>query len=156
MAAAPLLVAGCAQLQTANTYGEKAKVIAVRVNMRMVQQAAEAYAQDHTYLYPTQIDDDFKSHFENGNPSARLPGIAPINPFTGQSEWPVLGQQADLLEARSAAPTALKSGVIEYSPLNDGKSYAIRAGDESNLAIAGEGASKTLVISRDSYTKPTK
>ncbi|MCA9803028.1 MAG: hypothetical protein KC777_13750 [Cyanobacteria bacterium HKST-UBA02] len=156
LAVAPAVLSGCAQLKTANSYGEKAKTIVVKSNMQLVQNAAEEYARDHTYLYPTAVDDDFKSYFENGNPPAHLAGHAPTNPFTGQGEWPVLGKAEDLLQARSAPPTPLQPGVIEYSPLNEGKSYAIRAGDEQGMAIAGEGSSKTLVISRDTYTKPTK
>ncbi len=149
---------GCSQANIANSYNEKAKTIVVRANMKAVQNAAEKYSKDHIYLYPTKIDDEFKYYFSGGDPTAKKVGQAPTNPFTGTAEWPVLGNVSDLSVSRSAAPEALAAGTIEYSPLNNGKSYAIRGGGEDGKAIASDNAAAagtgTMVLSRDNYEKP--
>lgn len=137
-------------------YNEKAKTIGVKVNMKTVQTAAENYFKDHTYMYPTAIDDDFKSYFPGGDSVAKKPGTAPLNPFTGTGEWPILGTLANVEEARKATPDALVKGVIEYSPIDGGKNYGIRGGSETSKAITAEDASHmgTLVLSRDDFNKP--
>ncbi len=136
-------------------YNERAKTIGVKANMKVVQEAAEKYFKDHTYMYPTAIDDDFKSYFPGGDPVAKKPGKAPLNPFNGTGEWPIIGTLTNVEEARKVAPDALAKGVIEYSPIDGGKSYGIRGGAESGKAIQGESASNlsTLVLSRDDFGK---
>ncbi len=150
------VVSGCQQAQVADTYSERAKTIAVRANMVTVQAAAEKYFKDHTYMYPTMIDDDFKTYFPEGDPASKKEGKPPLNPFTGLGEWPILGSLTDLASARTATPTELKKGVIEYSPLESGKSYGIRAGADTGKAIHSEDAAQmgTLVLSRDDFQKP--
>ncbi len=144
---------GCAQLETANTYGEKAKTIVVKVNMKTVQVAVEKYFRDHAYKYPVQIDDEMKSYFSGGDPAKKTPGTAPRNPFTGETEWPALGTITDLQATRNGAPTSLKKGVIEYSPLDGGKSYAIRGGAENDMAVSAADGNNTVVLSRDDFEK---
>jgi hypothetical protein len=140
----------------ADSYNEKAKTIAVKANMRTVQNAAEKYSTDHTFMYPTQIDDDFKCYFPEGDPAAKKAGKAPLNPFTGTAEWPVLGSVKDLSAARAEMPVELGKGVIEYSPLDGGKSYAIRGGAENGKAVVGDSATAgSTVLSRDDFEKPS-
>ncbi len=136
-----------------DTINERAKTIVVRSNLNEVQKAAEKYFKDHTYMYPTAIDDDFKSYFEGGDPATKKPGKPPINPFTGNPEFPVLGTITDLAQARQAPPGDLKRGVIEYNALEGGKSYGIRGGDEKDKALHSEDAAQagTLIISRDTW-----
>lgn len=135
-------------------YNEKAKTIGVKENMKTVQAAVEKYFSDHTYMYPTVIDDDFKSYFQGGDSVAKKPGKPPLNPFTGTEEWPVMGKITNLEEARKAAPDTLGKGVIEYSPLDGGKSYGIRAGAETGKAVSSDQNNvATLVLSRDTFNK---
>ncbi|MBX3138976.1 hypothetical protein KF707_22305 [Candidatus Obscuribacterales bacterium] len=153
-----LATTGCAGggANVPDTINERAKTLVVRSNLLVVQKAAEKYFKDHTYMYPTAIDDDFKSYFEGGDPATKKPGNPPINPFTGNPEFPVLGTVTDLAQARQAPPSDLKRGVIEYSPLENGKSYGIRGGDEKDKAMHSEDAAQmgTLIISRDTW-KPS-
>lgn len=152
LAVAVFAVTGCGGNMD---YNERAKTIGVKANMKVVQTAAESYFKDHTYMYPTVIDDDFKSYFPGGDPVAKKAGKAPLNPFTGTADWPVLGTITNIEEARKATPDALIKGTIEYSPIDGGKSYGIRGGAETNKAITGDSASNmgTLVLSRDDYNK---
>ncbi len=151
-----LLIMGCHGVQVADTYNERAKAIAARANLDVVQSAAEKYAKEHLYMYPTKIDDDFKACFPEGDPASKKPGKAPINPFTGIGEWPVMGKITDLVTARATTPEQIGKGIIEYSSLEGGKNYAIRGGADTGKAMDAEDASHvgTLVLSRDTYKKP--
>lgn len=150
-----ILLTGCKGAQVADTYNERARAIAARANLEVVQAAAEKYAKEHLFMYPTKIDDDFKACFPEGDPASKKPGIAPINPFTGSPEWPVMGKVTDLATARALTPELIGKGVIEYSSLDGGKNYAIRGGADTGKAMDAEDASHvgTLVLSRDSYKK---
>ncbi len=152
-----ILLAGCQGAQVADTYNERARAISARANLEVVQNAAEKYAKEHLYLYPTQIDDDFKACFPEGDPATKKPGKAPLNPFTGNPEWPVIGKVTDLVAARTTTPEQIGKGVIEYSPINGGKDYAIRGGADTGKAMDAEDASHvgTLVLSRDTFKKST-
>lgn len=148
-----LLLSACQHFQVIDAYSEKAKTFVVKANMWKIKEAADNYSKDHLYMYPTQIDDDFKSYFAGGDPKAKKPGSAPINPFTGNPEWPIAGFLTSLEEARNVLPGPLKRGVLEYTSLEGGKSYAIRGGSELDKAIGAEDGGSdtpTLVISRDS------
>jgi len=142
---------GCGGGKVAETYDGRAKTIGVRANMVVVQEAAEKYFKDHTYMYPVTLDDDFKSYFPGGDSAAKKPGKPPINPFTGEAEWPVVGTITDLAQARSATPPAMKKGQLEYSAIDGGKNYGIRGGADTEKAIHSEDAAQmgTLVLSRD-------
>ncbi|HMP52153.1 MAG TPA: hypothetical protein PKD05_11435 [Candidatus Melainabacteria bacterium] len=147
------LTQGCQQAQMAGSYDGAAKNLAVKANMQRVQAAAEAYFRDHTYMYPAEINDDFKSYFPGGDPASKKPGSALTNPFTGQPEWPVIGTITDLTTARAGLPKALSKGVIEYSPINGGKSYAVRAGGFDDKEIPQMNSNSPLVLSRDNFEK---
>jgi hypothetical protein len=151
-----LAVTGCNRGNVAETYNERAKTIGVKANMKVVQAAAENYFKDHTYMYPTTLDDDFKSYFPGGDSVAKKPGKPPINPFTGLGEWPVVGAMTDLAKARLDTPTDMEKGKLEYNAIDNGKNYGIRGGSEASKAITSEDAGHmgTLVYSRDDYNKP--
>ena len=151
----PMALSSCAGLEVANSYSEKAKTLVVRSNMKKVQLAAEKYFGEHSYRYPTAIDDDFKSYFKASDDEGNESSNSLTNPFTGTEEWPVLGSVTDLEAARQQQPEALKRGTLEYSPIEGGKSYAIRGGAENDLAIADEEKGTTLVLSRDDFDRST-
>lgn len=147
------LVAGCKQAQVAGTFDGAAKNLAVKANMLRVQEAAENYFKDHTYMYPTELNDDFKSYFPGGDPASHKPGNALTNPFTGQSEWPQIGTIQDLKSARAGLPKTMAKGSVEYSPINGGKSYAIRGGGFDDKEVPQVNSNSPLVLSRDNYKK---
>ncbi|HEY9787818.1 MAG TPA: hypothetical protein V6D17_20695 [Candidatus Obscuribacterales bacterium] len=122
----------------------------ILANMTAVQWAAECYAEDHHGLYPTAIDDSFKKYFPGSDTAHTKAGLPLMNPATKKLEWPVLGSVQDPKKARFVEPSVMAPGKIEYSPINNGKDYAIRAGDARGKMIAkGHGAIKTLVLSKD-------
>ena len=143
-------VSSCAHqnVGVANSFDGEAKNLAVRANMKNTQAAAEAYFKDHTYMYPKEIDDEFKSYFPGGDVASKKPGNAFINPFTGQVEWPVLGSVTSVQAARSGPTKPLNKGVIEYSPIDGGKSYAIRGGGWDDKEITVAGSKMPMVLSR--------
>lgn len=115
----------------------KKKNEAVKENMRLVQSYVEQFAQDHKGIYPSNIE-DFKSYFPGGSPPL-VTGKPLINPFSPQSEWPVLGEVKDVSAARKTPPSGMGEGTIEYSPLSNGagttNGYAIRGGGYGQRAI---------------------
>lgn len=135
----------------AGDYNDKAKTFTVIANMKVVQNNAEKYMRDHGYMYPMQIDDEFKSYFDGGDIAAKKPGNAPINPFTGSGEWPVLGSLTDISKVKSDPPVMMPKGQIEYSPLDGGKGYAIRGGDEHGMTLVDPESKQVIVLSRDNF-----
>jgi hypothetical protein len=129
----------------------KAKEASVKANMRTAQIAAETYAVAHDGLYPTSVDKSFKAYFPGGNAEKNLEGRPPVNPFTGEPEWPVAGDITDVEAARKAEPSTLRAGAVEYSVIMDEQqqpvAYAIRGGAKGDTAIAGTSGSATLVLS---------
>ena len=123
-------VSACAKL-TDTEEGERAtrKEADVRDNMRLVQIAAEHFAGGHgANSYPTAIDDDFKSYLPGGVEGRTPSPVGLVNPFTAANEFPALGHITDPIAARDGARFALAPGKIEYSPLADGRGYAIVGG----------------------------
>ncbi len=126
---------------------------AVRRNMLKVKEAAEAYAAAHKGIYPASVTDEFKSYIA-GQPGKKAPdSAAPENPFNHKKEWPVNGNVRNVLEARAAYPEYMENGVIEYSCLDDGYTYAIRGGGLAMRTIASlyKGTSGTLVLSNAGF-----
>jgi TonB family protein len=125
---------------------QSAKVI---VHMHSVKMAAELYAVNHDGVYPLAIDDSFKEYLKagGGDPKSRWPMV---NPFTYRVEWPIPGRVLDVARLRASRPSPLPPGVVEYSPVANGQSYAIRGGGPNGRALPGtwEG-SATLVLSTD-------
>lgn len=135
----------------AGDYNDKAKTFTVIANMKVVQNNAEKYMRDHGYMYPMQIDDEFKSYFEGGDTAAKKPGNAPINPFTGSGEWPVLGSLTDVPKVKADPPVMLPKGQIEYSPMEGGKAYAVRGGDEHGMTLVDAETKQVIVLTRDNF-----
>lgn len=142
------LVAGTVGALTITTcaFAGDVKDQIVRANMRTVQLAVESYALDHDGLFPKAIDDDFKT-FMPGAEYRKAAPDGPTNPFSTKKEWPILGSISDVANARASAPPALASGKIQYSCIDNGKSYAIVGGGHDGKALPGEGKDKTLVLS---------
>ncbi|HEY9871299.1 MAG TPA: tetratricopeptide repeat protein, partial [Candidatus Obscuribacterales bacterium] len=125
---------------------QNAKVI---VHMHSVKMAAELYAVNHDGAYPLAVDDSFKEYLKAGagDAKSRWPMV---NPFTYRVEWPITGRVLDVARLRASRPSPLPPGVVEYSPVANGQSYAIRGGGPDGRALPGtwEG-SATLVLSTD-------
>lgn len=75
-------------------FAERARRVSVKNNMHVVQTSLEAYAVDHNGNYPgdesdwTDNTDIFYAYFPGGDPigsnGSPIPGVAPINPYTGE------------------------------------------------------------------------
>jgi hypothetical protein len=99
--------------------------------MRNTQVAAEHYAADHGSInYPTSIDDMFKTYFAGGEGGRRPAPVGPVNPFTGENEFPYLGtaRAKSAEEIRRSKRIEIQRGKVEYIPLEGGKGYAIIGG----------------------------
>lgn len=129
--------------------------VAVRNNMRITQVAAESYANDSAGEFPKEINDAFKSYFPGGPGDGQKVGKArgPVNPFTGQPEWPKLGNLTDVKSVRSKPPSYVgPAGTIEYSPIADPKtgainSYSIRGANKDGVSLSDTAANTSLVLS---------
>jgi hypothetical protein len=132
----------------------------VRDNMESVQLAVESYANDTMGVYPSKLDDALKTYFTGGSldgmfdvgdrKSKNVAGKPPVNPFTGRSEWPVIGKPvSDVIALRKQTQYYLAPGVIEYCPVfnADGvcHSYVIRAGG-ANSAVTARPTSQFIAI----------
>lgn len=113
----------------------------VRANMRAAQIGAEHYAADHGSVnYPTTIDDVYRSYFPGGT-EGRIPSqVGPVNPFTSVNEFPLLGKDMGKSpeEMRHLPRFAIKRGVIEYIPLDGGRSYAIVGGAHDDKCLVDD------------------
>lgn len=108
----------------------------LRVNMRMVQVAAEHYAADHDGVrYPNTIDNDFKTYFPGGSDGNRAAFVGPVNPFSGVNEFPSLGSEADVQAIRGGGKLRLAPGEIRYTPLEAGAAYVIVGGSHDGKPL---------------------
>jgi type II secretory pathway pseudopilin PulG len=132
---------------------DKARNASVKANMRTAQIVAECYATDHNGLYPTEINNDFKSYYPGGSNggSSATPGNASVNPYDAKAEWPVIGHVKDVAASRQDTSAVLSEGEVEYSPIFTGKhqptSYAIRGGGIGGRVIGGTTPDSALVLS---------
>lgn len=125
----------------------------VRENMRTAQVAAEHHAADHGSInYPTSIDDMYKTYFPGGEGGRHPAPVGPVNPFTGENEFPFIGpaNSKSAEELRRMKRFEVQRGRIVYIPLAGGKGYAIIGGahddkilvddlnEESNLVYSNE------------------
>lgn len=114
----------------------------VKSIMEFMQFCAEQYAELHGGIYPPRLDGE---HYISKNP------------FTRQAESLILGKITSVAESRGSEPGPLDPGVVEYSSLGQGKSYAIRGGGHDGRALLGLKRGKsTLVLSTDQVMMPTK
>ena len=101
----------------------------VRTAMQRVQWAVEHFAADHgSDVYPSKIDDDFKSYMPGGQDGTRPAPVGPVNVFSGKNEFPKLGEIKDVHAFRHGARIDCEPGQIFYCQLEGGKSYAIYGG----------------------------
>ena len=124
----------------------------VRENMRQVQLAVEHYAADHgSCNYPQTIDDAFKTYLPGGIEGEKPSPVGPANPFSGMNEFPSLGHTiTDVKAIRFGKPLPMRVGVIEYTPLNGGTSYAIVAGGhDGNMLMDPVNPGQVLVLSNE-------
>lgn len=133
-----------------------AKQAQLRGNMRTLQIALETYAMDEGRpSYPRKIDLSVKSYYDGGV-KRKKEGKPVANAFTGKPEWPIMGSFTSVEAARTAPPSALAPGVIEYSVIIDANgepsSYVIRGGDATGLTYVQNG--KTFILSNVDETPP--
>ncbi len=123
--------------------------LAIRANLMAVQWAAEMYAETRE-RFPVALDDDFKKCFPPQDLAHKGIGLPLRNPFTQKLEWPVMGKFKKVREARFSPPGDLKPGVVEYSTIDGGKDYSIRAGGKDGKALKRQGnANQTLILSKE-------
>lgn len=123
----------------------------LRTNQHFAQVAVESYAADHGNKYPVAIDDAVKSYFPGGMADGTTPaGQGPLNPYSKQREFPVVGTFAVNVPAvRSQSPMATggSKGQIVYVPIDEGRSYALLGTTDSGKALRGVDEKTTTVLS---------
>lgn len=127
----------------------------VRDNMRKVQAAAEGYASHHQGRYPTKIDKAFHSYFPfGGSDDETFSTLSCIyNPYTHSKDLPILGTLKSVDEGLRQLSKKIAEGATEYSPLENGKSYAIRGGGEKGAILmagtSGHDAKTPYILTSD-------
>jgi hypothetical protein len=118
-------------------------------NMRFMQIILSRYSQDHQFLFPRTMDAEFKSYFPGGNRQTGASGKPPINPYTGQREWPLATKFMDSKLARRQPPGPLAPGKLEYASSPTRTRYIVRGGGPNGRALAGPDVNGTLIYGRD-------
>lgn len=128
---------------------DKGKDDLVAEQMVEFERALQSYAVEHEGRYPAKIDDSFKSYYKGGH-----------NYFSNQDEMPVNGRRPGLEALRKGKRPHIEPGVIEYSSLEDGKSFAIIGGAHDGKALTvSEDSDQVLVLPRpapDDYDAPAQ
>jgi hypothetical protein len=121
----------------------------VKYAMQRIQVAAEHFAADHgTDQYPLAIDDEFKSYMPGGQEGVTPAPVGPVNVFTGINQFPKLVCLKDVHSVRFGPRNAVNRGEIHYSPLANGKGYAIIGGAADGLALSDDkNPGQVLVLS---------
>ncbi len=131
----------------------------VKENMKIVQKAAQDYAAANGGDYPAAPDDPtFKCFFPGGNGNRLKPqgGNYPENPYTHNSEAPLLGKVADVKVIRQLPPGDLggsrMAGKLFYNALamigqTKTIGYAIQGADKNGHAFAATPPNLTHVLS---------
>jgi len=137
----------------------KARLSAVRENMKIVEMAVKAYALNNDGSYPLNPEDPaFRSFFPGGNCDSKNPvgGNYPENPFTHILEAPLPGNVIDVNKARQLPASDLGgtriAGKIFYNaliPSGEKKpiGYAIECADKDGKALTDPKTHKTYVLS---------
>jgi hypothetical protein len=122
----------------------------VRQNMRATQLAAEHFAADHGgNLYPSEVNEEFRTYFPGGVDGRREAPVGPINAFTGTNEFPTMSTAIKKVEeTRHGKRFEIPAGAIWYCALDGGQSYAIVGGAHDNRVLMDENnPSEVLVFS---------
>lgn len=148
------LLAACnsnelAQKMPSTVVPDSQKDHVLKENMRRVQLAAEHFAASHgSNQYPVEIDDEFKSYFPGGVEGKTPAPVGLANAYTGTNEFPVLGTFDNVSELRHGRRVTIDAGKIIYSPIGQGKGYAIVGGAGDGLSLFDENkSSENLVFS---------
>lgn len=117
---------------------DKAREASVKANMRTAQIASEQYAVDHKGLYPVNLE-ELQPYYPGGDSNSN-PGHASVNPFTNESEWPVVKSFIQVSQASELdKPHNVGIGTVEYTPVKDEKeqctAYIICGGDKDGETI---------------------
>jgi transcriptional regulator with XRE-family HTH domain len=107
----------------------------VKANMSKLQVAVESYWNKHK-VFPVNAKELIEA----------IGASLPINPFSNKGEAPSIGLALDD-EAATRDSTSLRPGEIEYSPIDPGKNYIIRAGGASGECLPGQNPGSYYVLS---------
>jgi len=107
----------------------------VKANMSKLQEAVESYWSKHK-IFPISAKELLEA----------LAGLLPINPFSKKAEPPSIGMANDD-EPATRDSTVLRPGEIEYSPIEPGKNYIIRAGGANGECLSGQDSGSFYVLS---------
>lgn len=122
---------------------------AVATNMAICEQAVEEYCVKY-HSYPLRFDAVAASFFTGGTKDGFSKGSRLHNPFTGKEEYPITGTLTSVEAARKMLAISLAKGVIEYSCIAGGRSYAIRGGGMDGKGIRTRNGLQQLVLTRES------
>lgn len=124
----------------------------VRSNMYTLQIAVESYSTDNNGSYPAEINTALKTYFPGGSNGVEgeiREGNVPVNPFTDQPGWPVIGSVTSASVAGSSSLN-LQPGQIEFSPIKNTSgnvvNYIIRGCGNEGKPIADRKQGGTLVL----------
>jgi hypothetical protein len=107
----------------------------VKANMSMVQEAVENFQRKLSH-YPRD-----KSELD-----VTLHGHLPVNPFTKKAVLPSIGE-AESEDLATRLTCSLHPGELEYSPINKGGNYIIRAGGAGGTGLTGRSPDSIYVLS---------
>lgn len=130
---------------------DKARAASIIKNMRIAQVAAEAFAVDNARMYPTFVDEAYKSYFPGGGANGFLPPPAGfINPISNAPEFPMPAVVPNIQITR-ASPPAITGGLpgqVMYAPQTPPTSYAVLGTGLDGRALGSTTPSNaTLVFS---------
>lgn len=115
---------------------------AVLKPMAAFQRAVEKYAEDHDGKYPTKIDKSFNEYYDGKNP------------FSGDLGITSNGDITDVDAVRKGPRPKLAIGELQYSSLNDGKSYAIISGAQDGKALTVNPEGGEVLVLTETFKAP--
>jgi transcriptional regulator with XRE-family HTH domain len=107
----------------------------VKANMSILQVAVESFARTNK-LYPCNKKEVVEA----------LAGQLPLNPFTKRISHLAIGT-AITDEFSTSLACSLRPGALEYSPVNSGANYVIRAGGANGEGLRGRSGDSIYVLS---------
>lgn len=110
--------------------------------MAAFQRAVEKYAQDHDGKYPTKIDSSFSKYYDGKNP------------FSGNLGITSNGDITDVDEVRKGPRPTLALGEMQYSCIDNGKSYAIIGGALDGKAVTVNPEGGEVLVLTETFKAP--
>ena len=99
---------------------------AVRLQMKLLQEAVEKYARNHAGKYPVVLDDSFRTYFPQITFN-NVKNMGPFfNPFTKKQQWFEVKQLSNIAETGDIQ--AVPKGEMIYCSIAGGHNFAIVGG----------------------------